>query len=188
MDVVNVPLRAIRRIGQLFPGDRHRYAHTGAGTRRERRNGARAAIVAQIVDEYAPAAVLRAHLRAEAIGQGLRHMLCGSLREGFDFVPSCLAREGDHDVQPFAAARLAPCFQSKLAQQLARQLRRLDHPVPTERGIGVEIEHNTIWFLDIGGHRVPRMQLNRSHLSRAHQCLFAIERDQRRMAWVQALM
>ncbi|PYE13863.1 hypothetical protein C7410_14211 [Paraburkholderia silvatlantica] len=179
------PLRATRRRFQFVPADRHGHAHAWPRPHAIGKRRARTARIAQIVDENLLLAVLGAHGSRDLRGPDRGQMLRNRTSERLGVVPASLRRERHDDMQPLAAARFAERFEPEFRKQGARGLRRLDHAVPAQRRIGVQVEHDPIGPLDVVDTGIPGVQLDDVHLRRAHQRSRRIDREQRRMARVE---
>src|SRR5579864_2965045 len=112
-------------------------------------------------------------------------MLRDRLRERLHFVPAGLLRQWHDDMQALAAARLAERHESQFFEQRTGQLGGVDHAVPAERWIGVEVEHHAIGLLDARSERIPGVQFDGAYLRGADERLHAVDRNQRWMARVQ---
>ena len=72
----------------LAPLHRHRYRSAGPHARRERRNGRRHAVIAQVVEKDATGAQLLGHVEEIAVGTVGGHGGADRLREGLGLVPA----------------------------------------------------------------------------------------------------
>jgi hypothetical protein len=89
------------------------------------------------------------------------------LAEVLDLVVVHFGVSGTTDVQALAAARLEEALEAEQVEHLLRERGRFLERLPADALAGIEVEDHAVGLRDVGGGRVPGVQLDHVHLRRA---------------------
>src|SRR5262249_41966652 len=106
-------------------------------------------------------------------GERARRLPCEALgdraSEREAVVPAGTTIDRDDEVQPLPSRGLEEARETQLAELAPQRPRRRDHVAPGHAVAGIEVEHQSVWLLQMLRRRVPGVDLENADLHEADE-------------------